>query len=201
MCPSYSDCKVLATSSVPTKITVPVVEHSLTLKPLTLRSSLRLFARLSQALPTMQRKADFVRALVPPTQADVTVHADRQLNPTGWEILRLFGKGYPPMIIKIACSSDHDEVNLLLQQGVEAIRLHGRSGRSRSRLGATSVDANPPRRDQHQHQYQQHQQHQHQPLHRAGSNHSSGSAGSGLSAGAGDLNDGPPGELYIADSA
>lgn len=187
--PYRSDCKVLATSSVPTKLTVPVVEHSLTLKPLTLRSSLRLFVRLSQALPTMQQKADFVRALVPPTQADVTVHADRQLNPTGGEILRLFGKGYPPMIIKIACSSGHEEVNSLLEQGMEAIRLHGRSGRSRSRLGATAVDAERPRQDQQQHQYQQHQ---HQPLPRAGLNHSS--SGAGLRAGAGDLKDISPGE-------
>lgn len=50
-----------------------MVEHCVSIGNLSLRSSLRLFARLSPYLFTATEKVQFVRALLIPDQADVTL--------------------------------------------------------------------------------------------------------------------------------
>ena len=127
----YTDSKILATSSIPTKLTMPVVEHSIKLKPLTLLSSVRLFARLNKALVTAQDKADFVGALVPPDQANVTV-LDR-FSAVGGAILNRFGKGFPQTIINMACKRDEAGVRDLREGAEGDIYRLRRSGKSRAR--------------------------------------------------------------------
>jgi hypothetical protein len=56
-----------------------VVEHCVSIGSLSLRSSLRLFARLSPFLFTAAEKVQFVRSLLIPEQADVTLES-REVN-------------------------------------------------------------------------------------------------------------------------
>lgn len=52
-----------------------VVENCVSVGSLSLRSSLRLFARLSPNLPTANDKVNFVRSLLIKDQADVTLES------------------------------------------------------------------------------------------------------------------------------
>merc|ERR1711991_489375 len=94
-----------------------VIENCLTLGPLTLHSSLRLFTRLSPCFPTPQSKTDFINLLIPPRQGDVTIQS-RDLSPVAAQILFLFGNGHPAKIVKLAGDSDEEAVNALLRYGL-----------------------------------------------------------------------------------
>merc|ERR1711998_475956 len=94
-----------------------VIENCLTLGPLTLHSSLRLFTRLSPYFPTPQSKDEFVHALIPPRQGNVTI-LSRELSPVAAQILFLFGNGHPAMIVKLAGDSDEAAVEGLLKYGL-----------------------------------------------------------------------------------
>ena len=63
---------VVATTVLGMRQGFGVVENSISLGPLSLRSSLRLFARLAPALVTAEQKAAFVGALMP-ARSDITV--------------------------------------------------------------------------------------------------------------------------------
>ena len=99
-----------------------VVENTVSVGPLSLRSSLRLFARLAPALTTSQRKASFVSALMP-GKPDVTVHC-RELTICSAQLLSLFGNGHPSSIVKLACESSLESVERLMAEGEEIISTH-----------------------------------------------------------------------------
>lgn len=93
-----------------------VVENCVNVGPLTLRSTLRLFARLSPSMVTAQSKADFVNALLPLKQVHVTVDS-RELTTVSSGILSIFGNGHPSKIISLACSSTEETVTSLRAAG------------------------------------------------------------------------------------
>lgn len=100
-----------------------IVEYSVMLGPLTLNSTLRLFARLAPSLTTSQEKAEFIEALQPPKQLHVSVHS-RDINNTALQILSLFGEGHPAKIVHMACESTADSVEELKQIGLRLNRSH-----------------------------------------------------------------------------
>lgn len=105
--------KVLITASVTLGMRnlsmMGVIEHCVSLGPLSLRSSLRLFAKLSPPLITAADKAAFVDALLPLKQMHVTVDS-RELSLVGAELLGLFGRGHPARVVKLACESSDESV-------------------------------------------------------------------------------------------
>eukprot|EP01041_Mallomonas_annulata_P000472 gene472-882_t len=84
-----------------------VVENSVTVGPLTLRASLRLFARLTPFLETENDRKMFVLSVLPSNgrQDHVTIQS-RELTPVAGDILRILKGGHPAKIIKLACESD-----------------------------------------------------------------------------------------------
>jgi hypothetical protein len=98
-----------------------IVEYSVHLGPLTLNSSLRLFARLAPSLSTAQDKAIFIEALQPAKQLHVSVHS-REVNNTALQILELFGHGDPSKIVHMACESTAESVEQLKSTGLRIIR-------------------------------------------------------------------------------
>jgi hypothetical protein len=90
-----------------------IFEHVVSLGPLSLYSSLRLFARLSPALATAAQKVKFVKSLLIPEQANVTLES-RELSPATAQILYMLGGGHPSKIVKIACESSSDRIRQML---------------------------------------------------------------------------------------
>ena len=124
--------KVLITASVTLGMRnlsmMGVIEHCVSLGPLSLRSSLRLFAKLSPPLITAADKAAFVDALLPLKQMHVTVDS-RELSLVGAELLGLFGRGHPARVVKLACESSDESVASLrvaaaavLAKGQQSVR-------------------------------------------------------------------------------
>jgi hypothetical protein len=94
-----------------------VVEYTVPLGPLTLRNSLRLYARLAPPLVTAASKQAFVSLLTPQNQSHVTI-TSTNLSVTAVRILQALGNGYTTQVIKLACSSTQDKVaDLLLLAG------------------------------------------------------------------------------------
>eukprot|EP00981_Chlorochromonas_danica_P015436 scaffold12089_cov176-Ochromonas_danica.AAC.14 len=105
-----------------------IVEYSVNLGPLSLSSTLRLFARLAPSLSTAQEKASFIESLLPPKQYHSSVAS---------QILTLFGQGNPSKIVHMACQSNVESVRVLKETGFEILRefqpmLHGISPASSS---------------------------------------------------------------------
>lgn len=98
-----------------------VVENTIALGPLTLRSSIRLYARLAPSLLTSLAKASFIAAILPPRQHNVTA-TSRELTRQAAEILALFGNGHPAHIVKQACESTPEDIDRLMNEG---IRING----------------------------------------------------------------------------
>lgn len=106
--------KILTTSSEVIGMTgFGIVEHVVSLGPLSLYSSLRLFARLSPALATAAQKVKFVKSLLIPDQANVTMES-RELTSAAAQILYMLGGGHPSKIVKIACESSTDHIREML---------------------------------------------------------------------------------------
>lgn len=78
-----------------------VVENCVSLGPLSLRSALRLYARLAPSLYTAAAKASFVNAMLPLKQMHVTIDS-RELSVVAAQILRLVNDGHPAHIVKSA---------------------------------------------------------------------------------------------------
>lgn len=93
-----------------------VVENCVTLGPLTLRNTLRLFARLAPSLVTAENKAVFVNALLPLKHMHVTVDS-RELSVVAAQILAVLGNGHPVRVVKLACESTEESVALLQAHG------------------------------------------------------------------------------------
>lgn len=100
-----------------------VVENSIALGPLTLRSSIRLYARLAPSLLTSSAKASFIASLLPPRQHNVTA-TSRELTRQAAEILGLFGNGHPAFIVKQACESSPEDVDRLMVEGARILSAH-----------------------------------------------------------------------------
>jgi hypothetical protein len=98
-----------------------VVEYGILLGPLTLHSTLRLFARLAPALSTTHARKDFISALQPARQLHVSVNS-RDVNKTALQILSLFGDGHPAKIVHMACESTAATVDSLRHTGMEIIQ-------------------------------------------------------------------------------
>lgn len=115
-----------------------IVENTVSVGPLSLRSSLRLFARLAPALITSQKKASFVSALMP-LKPDVTVLC-RELTICSAKLLALFGNGHPSSIVKLACESSLESVERLMVEGEDIISAYegGNSRTGRSRAGSAT---------------------------------------------------------------
>jgi hypothetical protein len=110
------------------------VENCVTLGPLTLRSSVRLFARLAPSLLTSASKSAFIQALMPQKNAHVTANS-RELTHQTAQLLAMFGNGHPAMIVKLACESNHASVQQLVEKGMrilETVPISASSGATES---------------------------------------------------------------------
>lgn len=97
-----------------------IVEYSVLLGPLTLTSSLRLFARLAPSLSTGQAKIDFIESLSPAKQLQGSVNT-REINNAALQILSIFGDGHPAKIVHMACESNQESVEKLKSSGMGII--------------------------------------------------------------------------------
>lgn len=99
-----------------------VVEYSVALGPLTLHSSVRMFARLTPSLSTLRDKSKFISSMQPPGKhSNVTVDS-RDVSPTALQLLNLFGDGNPSKIIHMACESTPESVAALVNRGQRIIK-------------------------------------------------------------------------------
>ena len=116
-----------------------VVEHSVQLGPLTLRNSLRLFARLAPALSTESSKLTFVQELLPAKLLDVTVNS-RDISVVASKLLALFCNGHPARIVKMACESTPQSIDALtkLCQSIKQSTIE-----NSSTVGTSIVSATP----------------------------------------------------------
>jgi hypothetical protein len=90
-----------------------IVEHSVPLGPLSLDSSLRLFAKLAPSLSTSAAKREFISALQP--QRHIRVDGDMRL--AARELLRRFGNGHPSRIVYMVQKSTPEKVQQLVAYG------------------------------------------------------------------------------------
>jgi hypothetical protein len=90
-----------------------IVEHSVPLGPLSLDSSLRLFAKLAPSLSTSAAKKEFILALQP--QRHIRVDGDMRL--AARELLRQFGNGHPSRIVYMVQKSTPEMVQQLVAYG------------------------------------------------------------------------------------
>ena len=84
-----------------------LIEYTIQLGPLSLRNSLRLFAKLTPVLPTSESKVAFVESLMPTVRPG---GSGREMVAAA-KILVLFGDGLPGIIVKMASEYDTDAVN------------------------------------------------------------------------------------------
>jgi hypothetical protein len=98
-----------------------IVEYSISLGPLTLYSTLRLFARLAPSLTTIHEKLEFIDCLQPPRQYHVTIHS-REITNAALQILTIFGEGHPAKIVHMACESNSEKVEELKRIGKRIIQ-------------------------------------------------------------------------------
>jgi len=111
----FSKCKfikVLMTSteslsSGAQQLSSGLIEYTIQLGPLSLRNSLRLFAKLTPVLPTSESKVAFVESLMPTVRPG---GSGREMVAAA-KILVLFGDGLPGIIVKMASEYDTDAVN------------------------------------------------------------------------------------------
>lgn len=71
-----------------------VVENSISIGPLSLKSSLRLFARLCPSLLTAKEKSDFVRSLLIKDQGEVTLESREVSSPMTSHYLSIYPSTY-----------------------------------------------------------------------------------------------------------
>jgi len=93
-----------------------LVDASVDIGPLTLRSSLLLFAKLSPSLVTAKDKTTFINSLLPKNQADVTTKS-ADVSLIGMKILSMLGNGHPSRIVKLALQSTDDTIAEMRSKG------------------------------------------------------------------------------------
>lgn len=101
-----------------------VVENCISIGRLNLRSSLRLFAKLAPPLMTAASKTAFINSLLPPRHGNVTINSS-ELDATSAQILGLLGDGHPAKIVKLACQSTQESIDILQSKGVGIIENFG----------------------------------------------------------------------------
>ena len=83
-----------------------IVEYSVNLDPLSLYSSIRLFAKLAPCLSTSKAKREFISALL----SQRHIHTRKLL-------LQLIGDGYPSRIVYMVQKSTQEKVQQLIEDG------------------------------------------------------------------------------------
>eukprot|EP00428_Durinskia_dybowskii_P077265 CAMPEP_0170354716 /NCGR_PEP_ID=MMETSP0117_2-20130122/257_1 /TAXON_ID=400756 /ORGANISM="Durinskia baltica, Strain CSIRO CS-38" /LENGTH=1034 /DNA_ID=CAMNT_0010608705 /DNA_START=686 /DNA_END=3790 /DNA_ORIENTATION=+ len=119
-----------------------IVEYSFLLGPLTLISTLRLFARLAPSLSSASARKEFIQALQPARQLHVSVDS-RDVNNTALQILALFGDGHPAKIVHMACESTADMVEHLCNRGINIIHSSAVLNSVMSTQSTTSFTSSP----------------------------------------------------------
>lgn len=114
------------------------VEYSVLLGPLTLISTLRLFARLAPSLSSPSARREFIASLQPARQLHVSVNS-RDVNKTALQILSLFGDGHPAKIVHMACESTPETVEHLRAMGNHIIQSSALYNSSAASVGGYSV--------------------------------------------------------------
>ena len=115
----FSKCKFIkilltsteSLSSGVQQLSSGLIEYSVKLGPLSLRNSLRLFAKLTPVLVTSESKMSFVSTLL----------ANKLSSNVQAAILSLLGDGHPGVIVKMASEYDKDAVTRLHFQCLEII--------------------------------------------------------------------------------
>lgn len=102
--------------------TANALEYSVPMGPLTISSTLRLFARLAPSLNTAQEKQDFILSLQTARQAHVSMQS-REATHATLKILQLFGEGHPAKIVHMACESTPESVEKLKRDGMKIKKL------------------------------------------------------------------------------
>ncbi len=106
-------------------IAIPgVVENSVMLGPLTLYSSLRLFARLAPSLSTSFLKTQFIEDFLLKKHIHTQYHLtwySKELSSQGRALLELFGFGHPSKIVLMACESTAESMDKLRQRAQRII--------------------------------------------------------------------------------
>lgn len=158
--------------------TANAVEYSVTLGPLTIASTLRLFARLAPSLITAQEKQSFIANLLPTKQAHCSVQS-REANKCTLAILRLLGDGHPAKIVHMACESTSESVEKLTRDALKIRRqfellslqtqpqTHSQTQTQQTQAG-THPSVTISNVSQHQQQHQQPFQFQHGAHHPSG---------------------------------
>ncbi|GMH50210.1 hypothetical protein TrVE_jg705, partial [Triparma verrucosa] len=95
-------------------------EFVFTLPPLTLRNSVRLFARLCPHVHTGADRRELVKALVDDDQANMTIQQD--VTEKTMDILMTLGEGYPNRLLETAYSMDLEAFKALMERGTEETR-------------------------------------------------------------------------------
>lgn len=93
-----------------------VVENCVALGPLNLRSSIRLFSKISPVLLTSMSKTAFINSLLPQKLGHVTANSKDITQQTA-ELLQMFGNGHAAQVVKLACESTHESVQEMMVQG------------------------------------------------------------------------------------
>jgi hypothetical protein len=142
--------------------TANALEYCVNLGPLTIASTLRLFARLAPSLITAQEKQQFIASLLPAKQAHCSVQS-REANKCTLAILRLFGDGHPARIVHMACESTSESVEKLTRDGLRIRRQY--EAPAPPPIPASHQTHHPPHSQlqQSQSQPQQQQQQQYPP--------------------------------------
>jgi hypothetical protein len=117
-----------------------IVEYSVLLGPLTLISTLRLFARLAPSLSSPSARREFIASLQPARQLHVSVNS-RDVNKTALQILSLFGDGHPAKIVHMACESTAETVEQLKATGMHIIQNSALYSSSAASVGGYSVSS------------------------------------------------------------
>ncbi|GMH60056.1 hypothetical protein TrLO_g2216 [Triparma laevis f. longispina] len=102
-------------------------EFVFTLPPLTLRNSVRLFARLCPHVHTGADRRELVKALVDDDQANMTIQQD--VTEKTMDILLKLGEGYPNRLLETAYSMELESFHELLKLGrADKRRMSGGRG-------------------------------------------------------------------------
>lgn len=96
-----------------------IVEYSVNLDPLSLYSSIRLFAKLAPCLNTSKAKMDFISTLLPQRY----IHTDRDMWLAARKLLlHLVGDGYPSRIVYMVQKSTQEKVQQLIEDGESILK-------------------------------------------------------------------------------
>lgn len=117
-----------------------VMETTISIGALTLRSSLRLFAKLSPSLNTAKDKTKFINTLLPKNQFDVTI-SSHALNFYGAKIFAMVGDGHPSKIVRLALQSTKESIDQMMNNGRQILSQQINSSSNLITRGPSTVTA------------------------------------------------------------